>query len=313
MKLLFNKAGKGQEEVKALLGFINADIKYKNLETDIELNTVYLIQMIGQAMYDKLVTFYESSQEADGAAELKFILKNAQLYIILLGYLDYAPNGDLVHGNAGRKVNLGENQKQAWDWQIRANDGALRRRSYKAMDRLISLLDQSNLTQWKTSDQYRKSKSLFLNASAQFQEVYPQAENGAQLYYRLVPLMADVETETLRPTLGASKYDDLKTKLTGSPTSEEKELIRYCQKITAYRVLERASEMLPEEMLETDINYKLPERDRQLLQEKRTAKLKSMAEGYEVELQRILARQNAVDYQLDPLHGVQPNKNHVNL
>ena len=313
MKLIFNKTENGQQEIKALLGFMSADIKYKNLETDIELNTVYLIQFIGQAMYDKLVAFYEGTQDGEGAENLKFILKNAQLYVLLLAYLDFAPNADITHGNSGRKLRLAENEKTAWEWQIKADNGGLKRRSYKAIDRLISLLDKSNITEWQTSDQYKKARSLFLYDAAQFQNVYPQAENGAQLYYCLVPLMADVETETLRPTLGASKFDALKTKIKGSPTTEEKELIRYCQKITAYRVLERASQMLPEEMLENDINYKLPERDRQLIQEKRTGKFKSMAEGYEIELQRILARQNAQNYQLDPLHGIQPDKKHVNL
>lgn len=312
MKLLFNNADNGQKEIKDLLGFLNADIKYKNLETDIELNTVYLIQFIGQAMYDKLFTFYEGTQDGEGASTLKGILKHAQLYVLLLAYLEFTANGDIVHGNSGRKIHFADGEKTPWEWQIKADNGALRRRSYRALDRMIQLLDQSNLTEWTSSEQYKKSKALFLYDAAQFQEAFP-ISNSAQLYYRLVPFMADVESETLRPTLGGSKYDDLKTKIKGSPTPEEKELIRYCQKITAYRVLQSASLLLPEEMLVDDVNYQVPDRERQTAMDQRRNKFKSMAEDYEIELQRILARQNAVDYQLDPLHGVKPNKNHVNL
>lgn len=309
MKILFNHNDKGQEEIKKLLGFLDADVKFEYLETDIELNTPYLVQFIGQSMYDKLITHYEAAGEDE---TLDAILKNAQLYVLLMAYLEYASNGDIVHGNSGRKIHFAENEKTPWDWQIEMDNGALKRRAYRSLDRLIEALDNAALTEWTSSDQYKQARSLFLYDTTQFNKVFP-INNSGQLYYRLVPFMADIETEKISPVLGSVKFQDLKTRIKGNPTSEEKELILYCQKITAYRVLERASTLLPDEMFEEKINYRQSYQDRELIREKRQAKFAEMARDYEGELARILARQNAEDYELNPTHGIQPDKKHVNL
>lgn len=308
MKLIFNHKEKGQEELKTLLGFFDADITYSNIETDIALQTPDLVEFIGQPMYDKLVEFYEGEQTD---AALKSILKNAQLYILLFAYLEYAANGDIIHGNNGRKIHFSENEKTPWDWQIKMDNGALKRRAYKALDQLIELLDKSTYPEWLESEQCQEAKSLFLFNTRQLGKIYP-INNSGQLYYRLVPFMADVETETLKPTIGITKFEELKTKIKGTLSAEEKELILYCQKITAYRVLERASVLLPEEMLSSEINYKLSEKESEYLREKRAKRFNEMAAQYEIELQRILARQNAEAYQLNPIR-LDPEKKHVNL
>ena len=309
MKILFNKADGGQEELKKLLGFIDPDLKFEYLLTDIELNTPYLVQFIGQEMYDKLVSHYDGNTADE---DLDLILKNSQLYVLLMAYLEYVSNGDIKHTNSGRKIHFAENEKTPWDWQIEMDNGALKRRAYRALDRLIEVLDKSELTEWTGSDQYKQARSLFLYDTTQLNRVYP-INNSGQLYYRLVPFMADVEREKISPVLGSLKFDELKSKIKGSPTAEEKELILYSQKITAYRVLERASTLLPDEMFEDKINYRQSYQDRELIREKRQAKFAEMAEDYEAELSRILARQNAEEYELNPTHGLQPNKNHVNL
>lgn len=133
MDLLFNKDEAGQREIKTLLGFLNADIKYKNLESDIKLNTPGLIHFIGESVYNKIVSYYKAQEKPE-------IVLHAQLFIILHAYLDFASNGDLIHGNNGRKVQFADNEKTAFEWQIKSDNASLERRSYKALDRLISLL-----------------------------------------------------------------------------------------------------------------------------------------------------------------------------
>lgn len=316
MKLIFNKNNSGQEEIKKLLGFLDADISYENLETDIVLNIPNLIEFIGQEMYDKLLTHYEASVEDEA---LDAILTNSQLYVLLLAYLDYSPNADLIHGNNGRKMHFSESEKTPWDWQIAMDNGALKRRAYKSLDALIQLLDKSTYAEWTGSDQYKKAKALFLYNTAQLQDIFP-VNNSGQLYYRLVAFMPDVEIEVLRPALGQTKFDDLKSKVKGSPSADEKLLILYCQKITAFTVLARGSELLPEEMMSTEINYRLSESDRELIREKRAAKFLKMARTYELELERILTKQaNALDplnpesTLLNPTRGITPGKKHVSL
>ena len=309
MKILFNHDSKGQEEIKKLLPFLDADVKFEVLETDIELNTPYLVQFIGQKMYDKLVTYYTGTAVDE---KMDSILKNSQLYILLIAYLEFASNGDIIHGTTGRKIHFAEGEKTPWDWQIEMDNGALKRRAYRALDRLIEALDKSGLTEWTGSDQYKQAKSLFLYDTTQFNKVFP-IKNSGQFYYSLVPFMGDVEREKLYPVLGMVKFEELKSKIKGSTTPEEKELILYCQKITAFRVLEHASTLLPDEMFEEKINYRQSYQEREMIREKRKIKFGQMAGAYEIELERILARQNATEYELNPLHGILPNKKHVNL
>lgn len=315
MKILFNKNQNGQQEVKALLGFLDADITYENLETDIELNTPELIEFIGQEVYKELETFYFGVLPENPTPDelmLIRILKHAQLFVLLLAYLEYSQNADLIHGNTGRKIHFSTDEKTPWDWQILQDNAALRRRAYKALDGLIDLLDASNFEEWTNSDQYKTARKLFLFNTRQFDKIYPINKSG-QLYYRMVPFMADIETETLRPILGAEKFDLLKTKLKGSPTPEEQQLILICQKIQAYAVLERAYVLLPEDMMEKNINYKTPEREREDQKENRRRRLDDTANRYKLDLQALVAKMNEVDYELNPTHGLDPEKNHVNL
>lgn len=315
MRILFNKNQNGQDEVKALLGFLDADITFENLVTDIELNTPELIEFIGQEVYSELETFYYGDLPDNPTADeqkMIRILKHAQLFVLLLAYLEYCQNADLMHGNSGRKIHFAADEKTAWDWQLRQDNAALLRRAYKALDGLIDLLDASQFEEWTNSDQYKTARKLFLFNTRQFDKVYPINKSG-QLYYRMVPFMADIETETLRPILGTEKFDLLKTKLKGSPTPEEQQLILICQKIQAYAVLERACVLLPEEMMEKNINYKQPEREREAQKEAQRRRLEDTATRYKLDLQSLVAKMNEVDYDLNPTHGLDPEKNHVNL
>lgn len=311
MKLLFNKANAGQAEVKALLGFMDADIKYKNLETDIELNTPYLIEFISEPVYEKIAVFYETDQTGNGAEQLKPILKAAQLYILLKAYLDYAANGDIIHSNNGRKIHFGSDQKTPWDWQIMADNASLERRAYKSLDAIIDLLTAAGYNEWKDSDQFKASKSLFLPTTNEFHKIYPINHSG-QLYYRLVPFMADIEQEIILSILGEEKFLQLKAE-TPSPTSNDGQLLLYAKKITAYRVIERAWRILPEEMLGEKVNYKISDKDRADLRDKRAAELLKRAAVYERDLERVLAKSNETAYSVDQLHGIKAGKNHVNL
>jgi hypothetical protein len=313
MKILFDKDNTGQTEVKTLLGFMDADIKFENLETDIELNTPYLVQFIGQAVYDKIATFYESAQDEEGFAVLKPILKCAQLYIILKAYLEYASNGDIIHGNSGRKIHFASDEKTPWDWQIRADNGALERRAYKALDLLIDLLTTANYTEWTASEPYKAAKSLFIPTTNSFQKIYPINHSG-QLFYRLVPFMADIEQENILAILGEVKYLELKSGTPATiPEIDFNLLTSYCQKITAYLVIDRAWRILPEEMLGETVNYKLSDHARADLRDKRSIEHLARVKVYERDLQAILARLDLEVYDYDQTHGIDPANKYLNL
>ncbi len=308
MKIIFNKNESGNNEVSELLGFINKDLPYKYLKTDIELCSYELRDFIGSAMYDKIADTYHTGEIPE---TFQPILKYAQLYILLKGYREFVTNGDLMHTSTGRKLQNGQDEKTAWDWQIRADNGALERRAYKALDRLILELDQSTHTEWKNSDHYKRAQSLFLYSTSVFQNVFP-INYSEQLYYRLVPFMDDIETEVIQAILGNDLYTAIKASLR-SPAAEHKRIINYCNKIIAYYVLAKAHKLLPEEMLLNNINYKLSDEQRDVLREKHAARYYKMAEGYRIDLEEEVAIASAEDYERNPLHGLDPESKHVNL
>jgi len=312
MKLLFNKAENGQEEIKELLGFINRDLKYKNLVSDIELQTPLLIEFIGKPVYDKIEEFYQSEQTGENAEAMKVVLKTAQLYILLQAYLQYAPNADVMHSTSGRNVQLPDNSKMAWDWMLKKDEMSTERRSYRALDALIQKLDEIELAEWIASDEYKTAQSLFISRTSQFQKIYP-IENSGQLYYRMVPFMSDIEVETLIPILGADKIEDLKLNLDVSSFSPDGQLILYCRKIVGFHAMERALTLLPDEMLPFKYNVKMKTEDLEELREKRALRFKGMAEDFEKLLEQIFAGQNEVEYETDQLYGIKEGKKHVNL
>lgn len=312
MRLLFNKDNKGQEEIKTIMGFISKDVKYANLEPDIELQTPQLVEFIGKTVYDKIADFYNSDQSGTNAENMKSVLKNAQLYILLQAYLQYAPNADINHGVNGRVVNLSDNVKQAGDWQIKKDEISLERRSYKALDILIQKLDEIPLAEWVASEEYKIAQGLFITRTNQFQKIYP-IENSGQLYYRMVSLMSDIEVETLIPILGIDKINELKQNLSVSQFSPEGQLILYCRKVVGFHAMARALILLPDEMLPFEVNHKMRTEDREALREKRSAKFYCMAKDFELLLEQLIAGQQEKDYEVDHLHGLKEGTKHVNL
>lgn len=316
MELIFNKADKGQEEIKKLMGFINADLSFKNMLTDISLHIPKLIQIIGLPMYEKLLKFYNDQLEPAPTDEqkksLELILKRGQLYVLLLAYKAYAPNADLIHGNNGRKAHFAEGERAAWDWQIAADNGALLKRAYKALDELILTLDASGFNEWTDSDQYKTAAGLFIYNTEQLHKVYPIDYSG-QLYHQLIPFMEDVELENILAILGAEKFQELKGVLRTDQEPGQKKLINYSKKVIAYRILAKASQLLPEEMLNFPINYKVSETEREEIRKQRSREFEGEALYFESLLEREKRIQAGAADTRDLTHGIKAGQKHVNL
>jgi hypothetical protein len=61
MKLLFQTTGTaGNTELKELMGFIDADLKFKNILPDIITSTNDVIDLVGIEVYDKAVALYNN-------------------------------------------------------------------------------------------------------------------------------------------------------------------------------------------------------------------------------------------------------------
>lgn len=313
MKLLFNHANKGKTEIKEILGFLDGGFTYKNLEPDIILTTPYLIDLTGQQVYDKLYSFYKEQTTGLDAAQTEIhsnAVKYSQIYVLSMAYLDYAPDNDLNHTNAGRTFSAEDNQKIPWEWQVQASNASIKRRAYKALDLLMALLDSSEWTEWTTSDQYKTANATLIKNTLEFDKVFPIDKSG-QLFYRLVPFMADFEEESICAILTKTTYDTLKGK--SDPTDQEKRILLLAKKAIAYLSLGKALKAFPVEMMPAGLSY----------HENTTQKGKARAEvmqlmnaegdKYLLKLEYEHQQQNATYEAIDPMQGLDECSKHVSL
>lgn len=256
MKLLFNKDGQGNRELKQLLGYLDADFKFVNLQTDIEHASIDLIELIGQTTYDKLIEFYNQApldgnatdQEKEQRDQEDSLVKKAQLPIVVFAELAFASNNDLNSSNNGRVVDISETQRQPWEWQIERAESNSRRRGYKALDLLLAELDDFDLAEWKSSDQFKESKKFFIHTTDQMHRIY-QIGNSRQLYLRLQMFMEDPELEEILPIIGEDRFAALKTAILDENMSDDQAyLLKLVQRPVGFRSLETAFGVLPVEM-----------------------------------------------------------------
>lgn len=313
MDLLFNHTNQGQVEIKKTLGFLDGDFTYANLEPDIKLNTPYLVDLVSQEVYDKVVAYYKDNSSVTGDEEKarhQSALEYMQLYILSMAYLDFAPNNDLTHSNAGRVVSKDQNDTIPWDWQIQKDNSALAKRAYKALDLLFILLDKSNWTEWTSSEAYKTANKLFVKNTNQFDAVFPINKSG-QLYYRLVPFMDDFEKRSITAILSDVKVTELKEATT--PDTNQKALLTLVNNAIVYLTMEKAYKVLPVEMFAEGLLYNENTRMKSQARAEVMQFLSSEAKKYLVELENTYSQQNLTFEEQNPTPGLEDGKNYVNL
>lgn len=253
MKLLFNIEDKetSSDEIKEHLGYVDADLNFKNLMPDIITSTKELRQLTGNEVYEAIHKIYIDGL-ADGVYTYDFeeyndvILRATRYPILVKAYSLFAPNNDISHTNDGRASRGGENHKAPWQWQIDEDNKAQEKRYYRALDDLIDILDESKpenynelpeeqqketiYYKWINSEAYKKVKALFVNSVDEFNDTF-QIESRL-LLLKLSSGMAECERKEILPRIGKEKFESLKTQ---EPTSEaDKELLNLIKQATIF-------------------------------------------------------------------------------
>jgi hypothetical protein len=238
MNVLFQTTGTaGNTELKELMGFLYADISLKNLLPDIITATNDVIDLVGIEVYNKAVALYNNG---DTLAENKAFIYSVRYPIAVNAYRLFAPSNDVEHTNNGRKMSLDDGQKQAFQWMLDADNAALEKRYYRALDDLIKFLDRSKVenetaetlyTIWTTSDAFKATHNLFIRTVAEFDNHFPI--KSRLLLINLAPGISDCEQYEIRPRVSVEKINALKLALkSNTPITDatDLELIRLIQK-----------------------------------------------------------------------------------
>ena len=144
--MIFNKDGKGSDELKSLIGFIYKSIDFANLKTYLVLAKREIIQIIGREVYAKALEFYKSSAydtpaDPDTDALLRELVLRIQLPLSLIAYRKYAPGADLTHNDSGRQITVTETVKPAFEWMIKRDNANITSLANEAIDFLLEFLD----------------------------------------------------------------------------------------------------------------------------------------------------------------------------
>jgi hypothetical protein len=222
--LLGNTESAFSEEIKLALGFIDADFPFKKMKADIRTVCSGLQLFLGADTYDYITDIYiaENAPEGDDAD----LLELAQYAVATAAYRMYAPANDLQHGKNGRKMLTDENSKTPFEHMLVSDNDELERRSFRAMDDFVSLLDRVSDV-WKDSSNYIASHRLVVRTVQEFSMYH--VISSRYLLLKMQPDLEYIEKREIRPRLGLALYDVIKNKLNGTNdeafTDQESELI----------------------------------------------------------------------------------------
>jgi len=279
MKLLFNIEDEeiSSAELKELLGFVDADLSFKNLLPDIITATNEVRKFIGKPLYDLI---YEKFDEAltDGAYENDFsditsnIIRSTRYPIALKAYSLFAPSNDLSHSNDGRRMRNSDNEKMAFEWMLTKDEKNQERRFYRGLDDLIELLDDSKpedyqtLTEeqqkatiyynWINSESYKSIKGLLLNSVDDFNDVF--TIESRLLLINLKTGISECERREILPRIGKEKLEALKE----APEPIDLELIKLIKEACAFYALawgipRKSITMFPEGILQFQVSDRM--------------------------------------------------------
>lgn len=253
MTLLFTDVT-GNDELKELLGFLDADLKFKNLKSDIIEATNEVIQLIGQEMYDTAVTAYAKADNVKTQDE-KDLIFAVRYPIAIQGYRTFAQTKDLAHTNKGRHTRIGENEQAAFEWMIVRDNKAMERKYYKSLDNLITYLDVKGGNAWKATGAFKATHDLFIRTTAEFDMHFPIGKSRL-LLIKLASGIRQAEKRDIKPRIGAVLFDAMKTKLKVGDNVDDANLLLLIQEACTYKAMAWAMrrlsvQLFPEGVLQT--------------------------------------------------------------
>lgn len=222
MKLLFDKEGQDpSDEMKDLLGFIDADIDFGKIKPDVITATNDLVQLIGKDMYDGVVEKYLADEIEDEQAQeaADYLVYVTRYPVAINAYMLFAPNNDIAHTNNGRKMRQDENQKLPFEWMIDKDNEAMAKRYYRALDDMLRHYE--TLDAWKETEAYKDLHKLFITTTDQFDDHF--TIGNRYILIKLMPGIRQCEQRSILPRIGRVRFDALKAKLQGAEDLDESE------------------------------------------------------------------------------------------
>lgn len=162
------------EELRNLTGSYYANNDFEKIEDIVKAVEYELQTVIGLSSLDGLT---------DDA------LLAARQAVAYMATMRYYKLNDISHEHEGRKVKIDkENEARPFEWQLARDDRAHLEEYYRALDRLISALQDNQ--EFKKSDIYKRQQTLIVT-TADTLSWLTGADNSPWLYLRMIPFLAE--------------------------------------------------------------------------------------------------------------------------
>lgn len=241
--MLFNKTSNGAEELKNIIGFIQASIDFDNMQTYIKFAESDIKKIIGTDIYTLAQQHYLSDnfgeEDTEGSSSGSGLIPNNELLNELVekiqtpvafhAYISYASSNDLTHSDKGRQIFVSENEKPAFEWMVQRDEDNILALAYKATDDLLDFLMEhmDYFPEWTSSQSYKDARELFINRAEDFDRIFP-IDKSRRLFILLTPFIRECERKFIRPVLGESAFSTIKTAiLDGNLTDAQETLLEY--------------------------------------------------------------------------------------
>lgn len=233
MALLTNDKNLVKEFVR--ISFINSLSSLPNWEVA---EQRYLLPLIGDAMYDKLVAIAADNGASDQDRDL---LKKARAVIAPLAYLVELP---LIHTqltDAGLRVVETNNMVAAHRWEFNKVEEFLTESGAFAIETLLKFLfkNKADYAEWTSSDEYSELNELIFDTATDFDKCFKTA-SPFRIFWDFKPLIKEVQDLYINPLIGEDFFIELRDN--EAPSTEEKKAIDLIKNAVAQYTIVKAVE-----------------------------------------------------------------------
>lgn len=223
------------DEFKQSGGFVNRGMTLETLDSSI--NNAWqrhLLPWIGRALWQEMLDYVEVGSISDSDPEGRLLIYLRRPLAMLACY-EYSFIGGIQYAENGAFRVENEDHKTPFKYQEANYRESMLNNGYESLEELQLFLNdnRADYPSYTADDAYVRSRSLVINYASELRDHY-STYLSRYTFETLRPLIEDVETFALIPTIGQAQYDAIKAGILADDlTVDESALLPHLQRITA--------------------------------------------------------------------------------
>lgn len=219
-------------------GAVNQSLSLRSIGPWIEMAAeAHILPWLGQETWEAL-------QAGSLSQELHNLRPYVQRAAALLTMYEYSQIGNVQFGEGGMFQVENEGIRGPYKYQETAYRKQMLHHGYEAIERLLLFLEtnEANYPLWQADPAYDRNKAHFINTAFEYRQLYGKLLSR-YIFEMLRPIIDEVETFAILPTLGQPQYDDLKEGIQlKALTADEQALIDLIQRAVVHFSMQEALE-----------------------------------------------------------------------